>query len=141
MHRRQGPSSLFAPKIRTFRQVVLTNFGNSLTAYFLILSNFEKMGILNKFTKLKRNKTFGYSPRYYNDKGEGNPFKFEQKFDKFRSTVDTPRGLKNKVRNAAEDLRRKGDRNLKIRFLAILVILLFIFLYIIDFDLSIFYTK
>jgi hypothetical protein len=99
------------------------------------------MGLLDKFTKLRRNKKFGYSPRYYDDKGEGSPYKFEHRFDKFRSTVDTPRGLKNKVRNAAEDLRREGDRNQKIRFLAILVILLFIFLYIIDFDLSIFYTK
>ncbi len=99
------------------------------------------MGVFDKFTKLKRNKRFGYSPRYYRNESEGSPFKFEHRFDKYRSTVDTPRGLKNKLGSAMQDARRKGDRNLKIRFLIILAVLIFIFLYIIDFDLSIFYPK
>ena len=99
------------------------------------------MGVFDKFTKLKRNKKFGYTPRYYNSESEGSPFKFEHKFDKYRSTVDTPRGLRSKLGNAMKDARREGDRNLKVRFLIILAILIFIFLYIIDFDLSIFYHK
>ncbi|WP_317130260.1 riboflavin synthase subunit beta [Aggregatimonas sangjinii] len=94
--------------------------------------------MLDKITKLKRNRTFDYSPRYYKNDTGGSPFKLEHKFDKFRTTVDAPRGLKNKLGNAMADARRKGDRNLKIRFLIILGILLFIFLFIIDFDLSIF---
>ena len=40
--------------------------------------------------------------------------------------------------NALEDAKRKGDRNLRIRLVVILAILVLIFLYIIDFDLSIF---
>ncbi len=99
------------------------------------------MGMLDKITKLKRNRTFDYSPRYYKNEKEGSPFKLEHRFDKFRSTVDTPRGLKSKLGNAMADTRREGDRNLKIRFLIILAILVFAFLFIIDFDLSIFLPK
>ncbi len=96
------------------------------------------MGIMGKFSKLRKNKNFSYSPRYYDDKGEGNPFKIEHKLDKFRSTVNTPRGLKGKFNSAFADLRRVGDRNTKLRLLIIIAVLILVFLYIIDFDLSIF---
>ncbi len=99
------------------------------------------MGMLNKFTRLRGNKKYNYQPRYFDDKGKGNPFKLEQKFDKFRSTVDAPRGLKGKFGNAMSDIRREGDRNLKLRMVVILAVLILIFLYIIDFDLSIFFGK
>lgn len=39
------------------------------------------------------------------------------------------------------DRRRAGDRNLKIRLIVILLILLLIVLYILDFDLSIFFPE
>lgn len=99
------------------------------------------MGMLSKITRLRRNKKFEYAPRYFDDKGKGSPFKIEPKFDKYRSTVDTPRGLKGKFGSAMADARRKGDRNLKIRMVIILSILVFIVLYILDFDLSIFFPK
>jgi len=99
------------------------------------------MGLLGKFTKLKGNKKYDYSPRYYDDKGKGNPFKIEPKFDKFRSTLNTPRGLKGKLGNAMADTRRKGDRNIKIRMVIILAVLFLIVLYIMDFDLSIFFPN
>jgi len=86
--------------------------------------------------KLRKNKSFNYSPRYY--KGEGNPFKIEHKLDKFRSTANTNRGIKNKVTSAMDDLQVKGDRNLKLRFVIIVAILVLLFLFVIDFDLSIF---
>ena len=98
------------------------------------------MGVGQKFTRLKKNKKFDYVPRYYEPKGEGNPFKIEQRFDKFRSTVNSPRGLKAKFSNALEDIKREGDRNYNIRILVIIAVLVLIFLYIIDFDLSIFFT-
>ena len=94
---------------------------------------------MGKFTKLRKNKKFGYTPRYYDDKGEGNPFKMQPKLDKYRTTLNAPRGLKGKFNNAMADIRREGDKNSKLRFLLILAVLIFIFLYIIDFDLSIFY--
>ena len=96
------------------------------------------MGILPKFTNKRKHNKFDYSPRYYDDKGEGNPYKLEHKFDKFRTTSHTTRGLKGKFRNAMADMQVAGDRNLKIRMLVIIAILVLIFLYIIDFDLSIF---
>ena len=64
--------------------------------------------------KLRRNRTFDYQPRYY--KGEGNPYKIEPKLDQFRSTIGNQRGLKNKVSNTFDDIKREGDKNLKIRF-------------------------
>ena len=89
-------------------------------------------------TRLKKNKKYSYKPRFYNNKGEGSPFKIERKLDKFR-TVGSARGLKGKFNNAMEDLKRNGDPYVKIRMLIIIAILVFIFLYIIDFDLSIFF--
>lgn len=98
------------------------------------------MGVLNRFIKGK-NKTYSYEPRYYDNKGEGSPYKIGQKFDKYRSTLSTSRGLKSKFNKALDDAKRKGDRNLKIRMAVIFGILVFIALYIIDFDLSIFFKK
>ena len=94
---------------------------------------------MGRFTKLRKNKKFSYSPRYFDDKGEGNPFKIEHKLDKYRSTVDAPGGLKGRFHSAMADMKREGDRNLKLRMIIIVAVLVFIFLYIIDFDLSIFF--
>jgi len=99
------------------------------------------MGMLSKITRLRRNKKFEYAPRYFDDEGKGSPFKIEPKLDKYRTTLNAPRGLKGKFGNALADARRKGDRNLKIRMGIILSILVLIVLYILDFDLSIFFPK
>ncbi len=96
---------------------------------------------MGKFTRLRKNKKYNYSPRYYDDQGKGNPYKIERKLDRYRSTANSPGGLKSKITGALADTRRKGDRNLKIRMLIIIAILLLLFLYIIDFDLSIFYSQ
>jgi hypothetical protein len=92
------------------------------------------MGIL----KTRKNKKFDYTPRYYDDKGEGNPFQIEHKFDKFRSTVGDNSGLKTKFTNAWHDLRDTSNRDTNRRVIIIIAILILIFLFIIDFDLSIF---
>ncbi|MEO9891273.1 riboflavin synthase subunit beta [Aurantibacter sp.] len=99
------------------------------------------MSFLRKFTKLGKNKTFDYSPRYYDDKGEGSPFKLEHRFDKYRTTAHVTRGLKGKFGNAIEDMRKEGDRNLRLRMIVIIAILIFAFLYVIDFDISIFFPQ
>ena len=90
---------------------------------------------------MRKNKKFSYSPRFYDDRGKGNPYKIQHKLDKYRTTLDTHRGLKGKFNNAMADLRRTGDRHLNIRFLIILAILILVALYIIDFDLSIFFNS
>jgi hypothetical protein len=99
------------------------------------------MGILSKITKFRKNANFDYTPRYYDNKGEGSPYKFEQKFDQFRTTVGSQRGIKNKIGNAMSDIRRQGDENMRMRFFIILFILILGFLFFIDFDLSIFSPK
>ncbi|NKI27709.1 hypothetical protein SAMN04487911_12031 [Arenibacter nanhaiticus] len=93
---------------------------------------------MGKFSKLRKNKKFDYTPRYYKDQGEGSPFKIEHKFDKFRPTLDGRTGLKGKFSRAMDDFKQKGNRSQNIRLLVIIAILVFIFLFIIDFDLSIF---
>lgn len=92
------------------------------------------MGILNT----RKNKKFGYTPRYYNNEKEGSPYQIEHKFDRFRNTVGDNKGLKNKFKTALQDLREGKNRDANRRTLIIIAILVFIFLYIIDFDLSIF---
>lgn len=99
------------------------------------------MSIMKKITRLRKNRDFDYNPRYYDDKGKGNPYKIEYKFDQFRTTVDNPRGIKGKFKNAMADIRREGDHNMRIRMIVIIAVLVLIFFYIIDFDLSIFFGK
>jgi hypothetical protein len=92
------------------------------------------MGILNT----RKNKKFGYQPRYFDDKGEGNPFEIEHKFDKFRSTVGSNTGIKGKFVNAWDDIKHSSSRGTNKTILVIVAVLVLFFLYIIDFDLSIF---
>ena len=85
---------------------------------------------------LKRtNNKFDYQPRYY--KGEGNPFKIQHKLDQFRKTAGKNRGIKVKFNDAISDLKN-SDKKVNKTLLIIISILVFIFLYIIDFDVSIF---
>ena len=93
---------------------------------------------MGRISRLRKNKKYSYSPRYYDDKGEGSPYKMERKLDQFR-TLENQKGLKGKFNSAMEDLKRSGDQYLKLRMLIIIAVLTFIFLYIIDFDLSIFF--
>jgi len=86
---------------------------------------------------LKRtNKKFDYQPRYY--KGEGSPYKIKHKFDEFRVTAGENKGLKGKFNDAFDELKNSG-RGVNKTILYIIFLLVLIFLYIIDFDLSIFY--
>ncbi len=92
------------------------------------------MGML----KLRKNKKFGYEPRHYNNDGKGNPFQIEHKFDQFRTTIGDNKGLKGKFTAAFSELKNTSDKKSNKIVLLIVSILIFIFLYIIDFDLSIF---
>ena len=96
---------------------------------------------MGRFSRLRKNRKYDYKPRYFDDKGEGSPFKIEHKLDRFRTTADHPGGLKSRFRGAMSDLKRQGDRYQGLRFLVILIILLLIVLYILDFDLSIFFSQ
>ncbi|NMH88598.1 riboflavin synthase subunit beta [Flavivirga algicola] len=95
------------------------------------------MGIL----KIRKNKKFSYTPRYFDDKGQGNPFEIKHKFDEYRTTVGSNKGLKTKFNNALDDFKNNPDKEVNRRVLIIVGILVLIFLFIIDFDLSIFFSK
>ncbi|MFV0566155.1 MAG: riboflavin synthase subunit beta [Flavobacteriaceae bacterium] len=93
------------------------------------------MGLL----KIRKNKKFSYQPRYFDDKGEGNPFEIKHKFDEHRTTVGANKGLKAKFVNALDDFKNNPDRAANRRTLIIIAVLLLVFLFIIEFDLSIFF--
>lgn len=91
------------------------------------------MGIIKR-----TNKKYSYEPRYYNSDKEGSPFKIEGRFDEHRKTLNYNGGLKKKFTTAWDELQesRKGGYNRTIAIVFILMVVLF--LWIIDFDLSIF---
>lgn len=90
------------------------------------------------FRKKRKNKKFDYQARYYKSRREEGPFKIEYKFDEFRTTVGSNKGLKNKFKFAIADLKDNRDTSTTRIILIVVFILVLIFLYIIDFDLSIF---
>ena len=92
------------------------------------------MGIL----KTRKNKKFGYTPRYYENDGDGSPFEITYKFDKDRTTVGPNKGITGKFRSAFSDLKKTSNFAVTRRILVIAAILVIAFLFIIDFDLSIF---
>ncbi|WP_299118121.1 riboflavin synthase subunit beta [uncultured Winogradskyella sp.] len=90
------------------------------------------------FLKTRKNKRYNYTPRYY--KGEGSPYELKHKFDDYRTTVNPPKGLKGKF-NAAVDDYKNRDESVNKRVFIIVGVLILIFLFIIDFDLSIFFKS
>lgn len=90
--------------------------------------------------KLPKNKKFSYTPRYYDDKGEGSPFEIKHKLDEFRTTVGGQKDLKSRINNALADYNNNDNKEANRRVLIIVGILVLIFLFIIDFDLSIFFS-
>ncbi|BAO55832.1 hypothetical protein [Nonlabens marinus] len=92
------------------------------------------MGILSR----RKNKKYSYEPRYYQNKDkDGNPFEIKHKFDDQRSTIHN-HGLKGKFHNALRDYKEGTDRIARNRIYIIAAILILLFLWLIDFDLSIF---
>jgi hypothetical protein len=86
---------------------------------------------------LKRtNKRFDYKPRFY--QGEGNPYEIKHKFDEFRFTTGKNKNLKTKLLNAWDDLKESRKKGINKTLFTVIIILVLIFLYIIDFDLLIF---
>ncbi len=86
----------------------------------------------------RTNKKFDYKPRYYKSDKDGSPFKMEGRFDGYRSTLSSNGGLKKRFTTAWDELQesKKGGYNITIIIIAAVLILLF--LWMIDFDLSIF---
>src|SRR5699024_12366694 len=91
------------------------------------------------FFKFRRptNTRYNYTPRYYKGKEDDNPFEFDSKFTKYkekRNTVD----FGGQWQEDRAKSRNRKNRGINRRLLFIIMILIFIFMWIIDFDLSIF---
>ena len=92
------------------------------------------------FFKQRKNKRYNYTPRYYKGKDSVNEFEFGSKFDRFRETLNT-NDFGSQWREAREQSRHRGNRGISLRLLIILLALVLICLYVLDFDLSIFNTS
>ena len=90
------------------------------------------MGIFNT----KKNKRYSYTPRFY--KGEQSPFEIKHKFDDQRVTIQKT-NLKGKFTNAVDDLKTNLKTLANRRVFIIIIILIAVLLWIIDFDISIFF--
>ncbi|MCM4154444.1 hypothetical protein [Gramella sp. AN32] len=86
---------------------------------------------------IRKNTRYNYTPRYYKGKDNGNIYDFESKFQKFRNTTNS-NDFGSQWAEARESSRHRGNRSINKTVVYIAIILIFIFLWIIDFDLSIF---
>jgi hypothetical protein len=89
--------------------------------------------------KLKKNRKYNYTPRYY--KGEGSPYELKHKFDDFRNTVGPAKGIKGKFNEAIDDYKRNPGDTANRRVLIIVGVLILLFLIIIEFEISIFFKS
>ena len=87
--------------------------------------------------KLKKNRRFNYTPRYFKGKEQGNPYDFDSKFSKYRDTYNK-NDLAHQWKEARLKMRIRSNRGFSLRLFIIISTLLLLFLYIIDFDFSIF---
>lgn len=89
------------------------------------------------FYKQRKNQRYNYTPRYYKGKDTGNIYSFDSKFHKYKETTNAI-DFGSQWSEARKVSRNRGNREINLRVLIIIAVLLLIFLWIIDFDLSIF---
>lgn len=89
--------------------------------------------------KLNRNKRYNYTPRYYQGKTIENLYDFDSKFNKYRETYNENDFAK-QWQDARLENRNRSNRSFNPTLLVAIAVLTLIFLFIIDFDLSIFST-
>ena len=89
--------------------------------------------------KLNRNKRYNYTPRYYQGKTIENLYDFDSKFNKYRETYNE-NDLAKQWQDARSENRNRSNRSFNTTLLVAIAVLTLIFLFIIDFDLSIFST-
>ncbi|QNJ98397.1 hypothetical protein [Constantimarinum furrinae] len=88
--------------------------------------------------RTKPNNRYNYTPRYYNGKDhESNPYDFGNKFDKYYETYNR-NDYGSHWRDARMDHRNRGNVEFNRTVIVVALILILFFLWIIDFDLSIF---
>ncbi len=92
---------------------------------------------LNILSAKKKNNRYNYTPRYYKGKDTGKTYHFQNKFNKYREATNAI-DFGSQWKEARESSRHRGNREINTTVLVIIAILVLIFLWFIDFDLSIF---
>lgn len=87
--------------------------------------------------RTKQNNRYNYTPRYYKGKEDANEYNFANKFDKYYETYNK-NDFGSHWRDARQVSRTRSNGGLNKTILFIVLILVFICLWILDFDLSIF---
>ncbi len=87
--------------------------------------------------RLNKNRRYNYTPRYYNGKEIGNIYDFDSKFSKYRDTYNA-NDIGKKWQEARLENRNRNNRSISPLLIFIIALLTLIFLFMIDFDLSIF---
>ncbi|PTX61961.1 hypothetical protein C8N46_10358 [Kordia periserrulae] len=85
--------------------------------------------MLGGFFRKRKNRTFNYTPQFY--KPEEDRSLPDRSFAKYRRAWE----------DAGEASRTRKNYEVSVRLIIIFLVLVFIALYILDFDLSIFYSK
>ena len=86
---------------------------------------------------LRKNRRYNYTPRYYKGKDQGNIYDFDSKFSKYRDTYNS-NDFGQQWSEMRTQMRTRKNRSVSLRLLLIILSLVFVCLYILDFDLSIF---
>ena len=90
--------------------------------------------------KLRKNRRYNYTPRYYKGKEDGNLYEFDSKFSKYREIYNT-NDMGQQWKEARMQMRTRKNKSLSLRLLSIILVLFFLAFYILDFDLSLFIPK
>ena len=90
--------------------------------------------------KLRKNKRYNYTPRYYKGKESVNIYDFVSKFSKYKE-IYNKNDFGSSWNQVRLEKRSRNNRSITPRLLIIILFLIFCFLYIIDFDLTIFTTN
>lgn len=87
--------------------------------------------------RLRKNRRYNYTPRYYKGKDSGNIYEFDSKFSKYRDTYNN-NDFGQQWKETRMEMRTRKNRSISLRLILIISSLAMICLYILDFDLSIF---
>ncbi|WP_193510767.1 hypothetical protein [Christiangramia fulva] len=89
------------------------------------------------FYKVRKNNRYNYTPRYYKGKDTGNIYDFDSKFQKYKDATNAI-DFGSQWAEARKMSRTRGNRGINRTVLYIILILVLLCLWILDFDLSIF---
>ena len=87
--------------------------------------------------KLKKNKRYNYTPRYYKGKEKNNIYDFDSKFSKYRETYNK-NDFGQQWKEVRVQMRNRKNNSFSLRLVLIILSLILVSFYILDFDLSIF---